>query len=296
MWYLVIASLIWGLSFGLIKNLLAGLPPAWLGMVRMAVAAAVFLPFLRRVRFRSGLALFLIGMLQFGVMYLAYMRSFVYLKAHEVALYTVVTPLYVSALNDLWRRRFNGVNQLCALLAVAAAALILRGGLQRAPLVGFLLVQMSNLCFAAGQLAYREYLARWLGDKPADRTLFAWLYCGGFAGLAPFAFSECLRYDFTMTPLQIAVVLYLGAVASGAGFFLWNAGARRVSAGVLAVMNNMKIPAGVLVSLSLFGESVDALPLLAGIVLFSAALVPVCRGNLSQGQARRPGLRAKTGW
>jgi drug/metabolite transporter (DMT)-like permease len=277
-WYLIIASLIWGLSFGLIKNMLAGLPPAWLGMVRMAVAAVVFLPLLQRVRFRTGLALFLIGMLQFGVMYLAYMRSFVYLKAHEVALFTVVTPLYVSALDDLWRRRFTGINQLCALLAVVAAALILRGGVQRAPFTGFILVQASNLCFAVGQLAYRECLALWPDDnKPVDRALFAWLYCGAFVGLVPFALSECLRYDFTITPLQIAVVLYLGAVASGAGFFLWNAGARRVSAGVLAVMNNVKIPVGVLVSLTVFGESVDLLPLLSGTVLLIAALVPVCR-------------------
>ncbi len=267
--------MIWGLSFGLIKNLLEGLPPAWLGMVRLTIAAAVFLPFARRVPLRSGLKLFMVGMVQFGLMYLAYMRSFEYLKAHEVALFTVVTPLYVATINDLWRRRFHGVNQVCALLAVLAAALILRGGVQRVSLAGFALVQLSNLCFAVGQLAYREYLAAGFESKPNDRDLFVWLYFGGVVALLPFALYESLRYDFTLSPTQTAVLIYLGLVASGAGFFLWNAGARRVAPGVLAVMNNLKIPAGVLISLTVFGESVEAFSLLAGVVLFVAALLPV---------------------
>ena len=128
MFYLLIASVIWSLSFGLIGNLLAGLPPAWLAMVRLAIAVLVFLPFARRVPLRTGAALFFIGMVQFGFMSLAYMSSFRYLKSHEVALFTVMTPVYVAVISDLLSRKFHGTNLLAALLAVCGAGVILWKG------------------------------------------------------------------------------------------------------------------------------------------------------------------------
>jgi len=70
------------------------------------------------------------------------------------------------------------------------------------------------------------------------------------------------------------VLLYLGVAVSGLSYFLWNAGARRVSSGVLAVMNNIKIPLGMLVSLTCFGEPVQHASLLAGGTLILAALLP----------------------
>ena len=105
MLYLLTASLIWSFSFGLIGNQLAGLPSAWLAMVRLAIAAAVFLPFARRVPLKTGASLIGIGMVQFGFMSLAYMSSFRYLKSHEVVLFTVMTPVYVALLNDLFGRK-----------------------------------------------------------------------------------------------------------------------------------------------------------------------------------------------
>ena len=66
--------------------------------------------------------------------------------------------------------------------------------------------------------------------------------------------------------------LYLGVVASGFGFFLWNKGSRAVDEGILAVMNNMKIPVGVVAGLAILGERQDWRRLLAGCVLIGAAL------------------------
>lgn len=274
MLYLLAASLIWGLSFGLIRNVLAGLPPAALAAARLAVAALVFLPFARRVPPKTGLALAAVGTLQFGLMYLSYMASFSHLKAHEVVLFTVTTPLYVAALNDLRTRRLHPVNQFAALLAVCGAGLVLWRGLpSAAALTGFLLVQGANLCFAAGQLAYRECFKGHAAFR--DRDVMFWLYLGGTVALLPVA----LRGGPGALPLptlrQAAVILYLGAVASGLGFFLWNVGVRRVGPGVLAVMNNFKIPLGVTLSLTLFGEKASLAPLLAGALLIAAALVPV---------------------
>ncbi len=269
---LFVASVIWSFSFGLIGNRLAGLPPAWLAAVRLAVAAAVFLPFARRVPLKTGAALFGIGMVQFGLMSLAYMASFNYLQSHEVALFTVMTPVYVAVVNDLLRRSFNGGNLAAALLSVCGAGVILwRGGASEVPLTGFLLVEVSNLCFALGQLAYREAVSA-AKCPVADRHVFFWLYLGGLAALLPFGAWDAVRFAPRLSAGQAGAVLYLGVLVSGLSYFLWNSGARRVTPGVLAVMNNVKIPLGMLVSLFVFRESVNAASLLAGGLLVLAAL------------------------
>jgi len=73
------------------------------------------------------------------------------------------------------------------------------------------------------------------------------------------------------------VLLYLGLLASGVGFFLWNVGATRVEAGILAVFNNVKIPLAVLVSLLFFREHADWLRLLCGGGIIALALWLNCR-------------------
>ncbi|NLG35639.1 MAG: EamA family transporter [Lentisphaerae bacterium] len=274
---LVIVSLVWAFSFSLIGTRLAGLPPAWLAWIRLGISAIVFLPFARRLPPKQALVLFVIGAVQFGLMYLAYMTSFRYLQSHEVALFTVVTPLLVTGLHDLFGRRFKPWNLLAAFLAVAGAGLIQWHGMETAaPLKGILLVQLSNLCFAAGQLAYRAVMARF-PSRP-DHRVFFWLHAGGFAALTPIALPLALApAPPAPTPTQWAVLAYLGLVASGIGFFLWNRGARLVSAGPLAVMNNLKIPLGVAVSLLIFRETAGWPTLLAGSLLLAVAFLPVRR-------------------
>lgn len=274
--YLILVSFVWAFSFGLIGNHLAGLPPAWLAWIRLALSAAVFLPFVRRVPWKTALVLFAIGAVQFGFMYLAYMTSFRYLKSHEVALFTVMTPLFVAALYDLFGKTFRPRNLIAASLAVCGAGVILwKGVSSTAPLIGLVLVQVSNLCFAAGQLAYRGLMNRM--EKPlADHRVFFWLHLGGFAALTPIALPLALAATPPApTHSQLAILVYLGLVASGLGFFLWNRGARLVPAGVLAVMNNLKIPLGVAVSLLIFRETAGLTTLLAGSLLLAVALLPV---------------------
>ena len=274
--YLCVVSIVWAFSFGLIGSKLGNLPPSWLAWIRLAISAAVFLPFVRRIPWKTALALFVTGALQFGLMYLAYMTSFKYLKSHEVALFTVMTPFFVAALSDLFGKTFRPRNLVAASLAISGAAWIKWAELETAaPLFGFLLVQLSNLCFAAGQLAYRHIMNRLPAPIP-DHRVFFWLHFGGFAILTPIALPLALApTPPTPTPEQLAILVYLGLVASGVCFYLWNRGSRFVSAGQLAVMNNLKIPLGVAVSLLLFKETTGLYTLLAGSLLIAVALLPV---------------------
>jgi drug/metabolite transporter (DMT)-like permease len=72
-------------------------------------------------------------------------------------------------------------------------------------------------------------------------------------------------------------LLYLGAVPSAIGFFLWNFGARRVNAGTLAVFNNVKIPLAIVVSLVFFKEDAEWVRLAAGVVGIAAGFAAAAR-------------------
>ncbi|MDD2600755.1 MAG: EamA family transporter [Kiritimatiellae bacterium] len=275
MFYLITASLIWGFSFGLIGNTLAGLPIAWVAAARLLLAALLFLPFVKPLRFKTAARLFLIGAVQFGLMYLAYMRSFQTLKSHEVALFTIFTPIYVAIINDIQHAKFTPRNLLTASLAATGSAVILWNQESRIDsLAGFGFVQLSGICFALGQLLYCRTFVKHSAElrAKADKNIFAWLYLGGFTLLLPLAVSDMLRGMPHPDLKQTLTIIYLGVIASGIAFFLWNRGARQVSAATLAVMNNLKIPAAVLISLLAFSERSNPLTLLAGATLIVLAI------------------------
>ncbi len=270
---LLLVSLIWAFSFGLIKDGLTGLPSSSIAFIRLAVALAVFAPFLRlrTLRVADAVRLFLTGAVQYGLMYVAYIHAFSYLKAYEVALFTVFTPIYVTVINDLFDKRIGFIALAAGVLAVAGGVVIEYQKLSSPELwTGFLLMQGANLCFAFGQIFYRRTMAR-LPEVRTDLQVFGLLYLGA-ALTAALAASGTPPATLSITLKQAGILLYLGAIASGLGFFLWNIGARKVSSGTLAVFNNLKIPLGILVSMFFFGETADWPRLLGGGALMVLAL------------------------
>lgn len=268
--FLVVVSIIWAFSFGLIGRYLQGVDAAVVSTVRLGLALLVFLPFLRlgKLPWRTGLALVAIGGLQFGVMYLLYIRSFQYLQAHEAALFTITTPIIVTLVADALDRRLRWPALAAAVLAVLGTIPVARGAKDLSlTLAGILLVQMSNAAFGIGQVLYKQLRAR---TDLRDRDVFGLMYAGGFA----VALSLVVTRDVSLalTTPQVWTLLYLGILASGLGFFLWNVGATRVSAGALAVMNNAKVPLGVAVSLVFFGGQANLAALSVSLVALGAAV------------------------
>ena len=282
---LLLVSLIWAFSFGMIKGALTGLPSAATALIRLAVALAIFAPFLRLRALRTADALRLIstGAVQYGLMYVAYMHAFNYLKAYEVALFTVFTPIFVTVINDCFERRFHLSALTAVILAVIGGVIIEYRHLSSPDLWrGFLLMQGANLCFAFGQIFYRHTMSR-LPESRTDLQGFALLYLGA-ALTAALAAAGTPWSSLVITAKQALILLYLGAVASGLCFFLWNIGARRTGSATLAVFNNLKIPLGILVAVFFFGEETDWMRLLSGGMLMVAALF-VNRAGIRSGRS-----------
>ncbi len=262
---LLIATLLWALSFGLIKQQLAGLDPNLVAWARLALALPLLLPFLRwRELTRwpgpplaSAARLVAIGAVQYGLMYTGYLAAFGFAEAHEVALFTVTTPLFVILVHDAWERRLDPVNLALAGLAVLGAVLLQpRAWTLAGAWLGFALVQGSNLCFAFGQVAYRRLRRR--APEARDHAVFAWLYLGGLLVTTVTASAAGSWHELPgLTAAQGWTLLYLGVVATGAAFFLWNRGAVTAPPAALAVFNNLKIPLAVAAALTIFGERAD---------------------------------------
>lgn len=263
--YLLLVSFIWAFSFGLIKGNLTGLDSNFVAFCRMFVALLIFLPFLKfsRIKWKFNLKLAVIGTLQFGIMYIAYIAAFKTLKAYEVALFTIFTPIYVTLIDDALQRKFNPLYLLTAATAVGGTWII-QGQAVLSPgvITGFLLVQVSNLCFAFGQIAYRRVMAR--EPDARDVNFFGFLYLGAVILTLVSTLVFVPISSISLTAKQVWTLIYLGAVASGISFFLWNIGARKVNTGALAIFNDLKIPLAVAVSLLVFKEQTNLPSLLIG--------------------------------
>jgi drug/metabolite transporter (DMT)-like permease len=254
--YLAIVSLLWAFSFGLIGSTLSGVDSFFVATVRLGCATLLFLPFLRTkevIRIER-LQLILIGAVQFGVMYACYMRAFQYLPSHLVAIFSILTPVYVVILHDLRQGTFSSRYLLAALLSVLGAATIKAKTIPSGECwVGFSLMQAAGIAFAYGQVAYRNWKLN--NPQTPDRSVFALLAMGGTAcaGIAGAVLSDWSTLEVKVE--QWKAILYLGFVASGLGFFLWNKGASLTNPGTLAAFNNAVVPLAVIISLLLYREA-----------------------------------------
>jgi len=274
MGWLLLVSLAWAFSFGLIKTNLTGIDSNFVSFARMAFALLVFLPFVKfkRISPRLGWKLALAGMVEFGIMYIAYIAAFRYLKAYEVALFTVFTPIYVALIDDAIEKKFNALYLVTAALAVVGTWVVKSGQpLSSSIWLGFLLVQVSNLAFAFGQVFYRKVMAGTTGLR--DQDVFGVLYLGAAAITALATLLFVPVKNIQVTPPQFWTLVYLGVFASGICFFLWNLGARKVNTGALAIFNDLKVPLSILVSLVVFGEQTNLVKLLIGCSIVILSLI-----------------------
>ncbi len=273
--HLLAASLLWAFSFGLIKGQLTGLDPVAVSCGRLVLAAVAFSPLVLKSTLsrRTVFSAMGLGMLQFGLMYVLYIASYRWLPAWMVALFTIFTPLYVILFSDLLERRFHPRHLISALLAVAGAGVVVATAMPaEADWRGIVLLQGANLCFAAGQVYFVRLKRQ---ASVGEATLLGWMYLGAalltlVAVLVGMAGGGQPLDGWTGRAWW--VLLYLGLLPTALGFYLWNKGATRVGAGLLATANNLKVPLAVLVSWLVFGEDAAYGRVLLGLIIILTAL------------------------
>ena len=272
--YLVLVTVLWAFSFSLIGEYLAGqVDSDFAVLVRVVIATAVFIPFTRwrglPVRLLAGF--WLAGALQFGITYLCLYRSFNVLTVPEVLLFTVLTPIYVTLLDDGLAKRFNPWGLFAALVAVTGGIIIRFKNIEGEYLIGFLLLQIANATFAAGQVLCRQLLKRYPTEQPMHR-FFCHFFLGALVLTIPsfLLFGDTGRLPQTIT--QWGVLVWMGLFATALGMFWWIKGSIQVDAGTLAVMNELHVPAGLLVNLLIWNHDANLPKLALGGAVIIASL------------------------
>jgi drug/metabolite transporter (DMT)-like permease len=275
--YLIAASILWSLSFSLIKEYLTDLDSNLVACIRLFISFVVFLPFFRpkNVAPKILIKLMIVGAVEYGLMYMAYIFAFKFLKAYEVAMFTVLTPIYVVAISDFKKRKINKFNMLAALFAVVGAIVAVYSSFSAGDrilkdiVIGFLSLQVANVAFAFGQVEYKSVMKK---EKTGDLTICAALFLGATLITLPFAAITTDFYATAISLKQLGVLLWLGVVPSGIGFYLWNKGARKTKSGYLAVFNDLKIPLGILIAIIFFSEDANISRLIISLTCMFGAL------------------------
>ncbi|NKQ41936.1 MAG: EamA family transporter [Sulfurovum sp.] len=271
---LTLVTFIWAFSFSLIGVYLAGKIDSYFAvLIRVVLASFIFLPFTNfKLANKFKLQIMGIGIIQVGLMYIFFYKSFMFLTVPEVLLFTIFTPIYITIIYDLLKGKFNPLYILTAAIAVLGAYVIKSSQINDGFFVGFMMVQGANICFALGQVLYKRLLENDELKDIKQSTIFGYFHYGALiVSLMAFVFfgnMERITPDIT----QWAVLIWLGIVASGLGYFLWNRGATQVDSGILAIMNNAVVPLGLIVNLLLWGKDIDYVSLVFGGGLILLAL------------------------
>ena len=135
--------------------------------------------------------------------------------------------------------------------------------------IGFLLIQFANFFFASGQILFKEWNAK--NDSKDIVHNFSQLFLGATLITSIFYFFS-MNNSHELTSINLFTLIFLGLISTGIGFLFWNIGSLKVSNEKLAVMNNLIIPIAVLNSFFIFGEQIDLVTFLPGIICFYFAL------------------------
>jgi carboxylate/amino acid/amine transporter len=269
--YLIIVTVLWAFSVSLIGEYLVGLDSYFLVFLRVFLASLVFVPFtkFRGVFKKLQISLLLIGSIQIGIMYICLYHSYRFLTVPEILLFTIFTPFYVTIIYDIFHKQFNALYLVSAFVAVLGAYIIRYQNVNNDFLIGFIFVQAANICFAIGQSAYKYTIEK--HQVSDQKEIFGYFHFGALIITLVAVLTLGNFEKMNPSVLQWGILIWLGVVASGVGYFLWNKGATMVDAGTLAIMNNALIPAGIFVNILFWGKVENYVSLGIGtvVIIFS---------------------------
>ena len=272
MLYLIIVSILWSFSFGIIKFGLTGVDSIFISFFRSLIAFIFFssLTLYNIKKFSFDTKLIIIGAIQFGLMYVFYIQSYQYLPAYLIATFTITTPIFVGLFSQALMKESFSKNGILSIILVLIGSFMMRFNFAN-PLdywLGFILIQCANMFFASGQIMFKKWYTE-NSDKDIVHN-FSQMFFGATIVTSLFYF-QTMDVQNILSTTNLLSLIFLGLCSTGMGFLLWNIGATKVSNTRLAVMNNVVIPLAVLNSFFIFGEDINILLFMPGLICFYAA-------------------------
>ena len=270
--YLILVSILWSFSFGIIKYGLSGIDSSFISLMRNLIAFLFFasLTLYNFKKFIFDIKLISIGAIQFGLMYVLYIQSYQYLPAYLIATFTITTPIFIGIFSQLLQNKSFSLSGIFSILLVVLGSLMMRFNIVN-PLdywLGFFLIQCANICFAIGQIMFKKWYSK---NTSVDIIYnFSQMFFGAVLITSIFSIINSTNIGMLNT-YNLFALLFLGLFSTGFGFLAWNLGSLQVSNERLAVMNNVVIPIAIFNSFLIFGEAINPMLFVPGLVLFYLA-------------------------
>ena len=271
--FLIISTIIWAFSFSIIGNYLSSDIDPWsLSLIRVIISFLIFLPFIDlNINKKRMVYIIGVGAIQIGFMYSFYLNAFSFISVEKILLFTIFTPIYVTIISDIFQKKIKKFFLFLSILSVIGSLIIRITDVQLLDLKGFILIQGANFSFALGQVLYKRYIKN---NSKLDYNLneFGYFYFGAIiiASLGSLIMIDSLSYP--KSTAQWLLVLWLGAIASGLGYYFWNRGSVLVNNGTLAVMNNLVIPLGLFIEIAFFSKLINVTNYIIGALIILSSI------------------------
>ena len=242
---LFLTSLIWGISFPVIKVALQYLPPLPLLWYRLSLASLIFIPLAlygwknsgEYLSFRRTALITLLGLSGpiASLIFLYLGMNLTY--ASRAVLIMSLNPIVTSMILNWFNRKINKIS--LASLAAAAGLIIvifeplLTGTPNYSRFTGNLLVLLAGIAWAVSTWASKIKYAKNI-QRNSPITLMALAFLGGTMALAPVVYFMNPNYilaplSFILTPkILLYGILYLSLISSVMGFMTFEAAAKLV--------------------------------------------------------------------
>lgn len=272
---LVLAMTVWGSTFMVTKELIALWPPFTLALVRVSLGTLVLLP-LAVARHRRGSRLpwptiWVMGLVGVALYYLAFNVGLVYVSASQGALIQASIPAMTALVAVLWlRERASGMRWLGIAMSVGGVLIVFSGS--AADHGGS--TMFGNVLMFGGVVCWALYTALAKRVAGFDSLVITVAVTGtGALLLLPVAGYEIVAVHAAgrhLPPLPLSGwvgVLYLGGVASGLAYLLYNASLRHLDASAVGVYTNLIPIVGVLTGVMVLGEPWSVRAIVGGLVV-----------------------------
>lgn len=267
---LLLTMAVWGSTFVVTKGLIDLWPPFTLALVRVGIGTLVLLPIaITRHQRGSHLpwgTLWFMGLVGVTLYYLAFNLSMVYVSASQGALVQASIPAMTALVAVLWlRERANALRWLGIALSVGGVLIVFSGDGSapgQSPLLGNSLMFASVVCWAL----YTALAKRAAHFDPLVITVS--VMGTGTLLLLPFSAYEIFTAGLEPLPLKGWLgVLYLGTIASGVAYALYNASLRNLDASAVGVYTNLIPVVGVLTGIIFLGEPMSLRAIVGGAIV-----------------------------
>ena len=272
---LLLTMAVWGSTFMVTKELIAVWPPFTVALVRVAVGTLVLLPFALS-RKSPGVRLpwptiWWMGFIGVALYYVVFNMAMLYVSASQGALVQSSIPAMTALVAVLWlRERATALRWLGIAMSVGGVLIVFSGSASDSTgssLLGSLLMFVSVVCWGL----YTALAKRVAGF---DTLVITVAVTGtGALLLLPLASYEIVTANLAgdgLPPLPWigwVELAYLGGIASGLAYLLYNASLRHLDASEVGVYTNLIPIVGVLSGVVVLGDPLSARAIIGGVVV-----------------------------